>query len=69
MISDGVISGGMYTKVMTMMTALTAGVGQVRVLNANVASQLLLSDFIGTILADDQTSATKEANQWTDKLT
>jgi acetylglutamate kinase len=69
MINDGVISGGMYTKVMTMMTALTAGVGQVRVLNANACSQLLMTDEIGTVLTDDQTSITKEANQWTDKLT
>lgn len=68
MINDGVISGGMYTKVMTMMTALTAGVGQVRVLNANVASQLLLNEQLGTALTDDQTLAIKEANQWMDKL-
>jgi acetylglutamate kinase len=68
MINDGVISGGMYTKVMTMMTALTAGVGQVRVLNANVASKLLADENMGTALADDQTLATKEATPWTDKL-
>lgn len=69
MISDGVISGGMYTKVMTMMTALTEGVGQVQVLNANVASQLLQNEQLGTVLTDDQNLAIKGATQWITKLT
>ena len=78
MISDGVISGGMYTKVMTMMTALTEGVGQVRVLNANVASQLLQNEQLGTVLhsgsagvgelTDDQNLAIEGATQWITKL-
>lgn len=51
MIEEGVISGGMYTKVMTMMTALLSGIQQVRVLNANVASHLLTRENVGTLLA------------------
>lgn len=53
MIQEGVISGGMYTKVLTMISALQAGVQKVRVLNANAASALLQSragQDIGTLL-------------------
>lgn len=67
MIEAEVISGGMYTKVMTMMTALESGIQQVRVLNANVASQLLMNDEIGTLLSNDPAQAGKEVNEWTRK--
>lgn len=52
LIEDGIISGGMFTKVNAMMTALKAGVKQVRVLNASVASFALSSANIGTILTN-----------------
>ncbi len=54
MIEDGVISGGMYTKVKAMMTALTAGIKQVRVLHASFASLALTADHIGTLLTNIQ---------------
>jgi len=56
MIEEGVISGGMYTKVMTMMSALNAGIQKVRVLNANAASGILnphRGHEIGTLLAQN----------------
>lgn len=53
--ADGTISGGMFTKVKAMMTALRAGVKQVRVLNASYASQAL-AEAIGTLLTEVQTS-------------
>ncbi|HEY8270246.1 MAG TPA: acetylglutamate kinase [Pseudobdellovibrionaceae bacterium] len=68
MIEAEAISGGMYTKVMTMMTALSAGIPQVRVLNANVASQLLNNDEIGTLLSNDLPPARKEVTEWNQKL-
>ena len=51
MIADGTIHGGMFTKVKAMMTALSAGVKHVRVLNASFAS-LALAEAIGTLLTD-----------------
>ena len=69
MIADGVISGGMYTKVMTMIAALNAGVQQVRVLNASQASQLIGGQNIGTLLTDDTCNATKEVPTWNCKTT
>ena len=56
MIADGTISGGMYTKVKAMMTALNAGVKHVRVLNASVAGLALTTETIGTLLTEVQTS-------------
>lgn len=50
MIESGVIAGGMRTKVLTMMSALQAGVSQVRVVNATQASQLFATYRIGTAL-------------------
>lgn len=50
MIASGVISGGMFTKVKAMTTALDAGIRQVRVLHASFASQLLAARPIGTLL-------------------
>jgi len=72
MIEDEVISDGMYTKVMTMMTALNSGIQQVRVLNANVASHLLTNTKIGTLLVNNQSSDqphanNKEATVWMQK--
>ena len=52
MITDGTISGGMFTKVQAMMTALDAGVKQVRVLHASYAAQALNSEPVGTILTN-----------------
>lgn len=56
MIADGTISGGMFTKVKAMMTALSAGVKHVRVLNASVAGMALSTDLIGTLLTEVQTN-------------
>ena len=50
MIESGVISGGMFTKVKAMTTAIDAGIRQVRVLHASFASRLLASEAIGTLL-------------------
>ena len=50
MIEDGVISGGMFTKVSAMTTALKAGIKQVRVLHASKACMLLSAERIGTLL-------------------
>lgn len=65
MIDDGVISGGMCTKVRAMMIALVEGVKQVRVLNASNASQLLEGlpndERLGTLLVDPNAHQLKEA--------
>lgn len=68
MIENGVISGGMYTKVMTMMMALDFGVQQVRVLNANEASLLLVDHGIGTLLVDEKNTVHKDATAWMSKM-
>lgn len=52
MILEGTISGGMFTKVKAMMTALSAGIKYVRVLNASLASMALTAEVIGTILTE-----------------
>lgn len=62
LIEGGVITGGMYTKVTTMMTALYSGIEQVCVLNANRASQLLINQSIGTLLVDDESYTQKEVS-------
>ena len=41
MIQEGTISGGMFTKVSAMLSALSDGVGQIAVLNATTASEFL----------------------------
>lgn len=56
MIDDGTISGGMFTKVRAMMTALNAGVKYVRVLNAGNAGLALSPESIGTLLSEVQTN-------------
>ncbi len=65
MIDDGVVSGGMCTKVRAMMVALIEGVKQVRVLNAANASQLLDAlpndERLGTLLVDPNAHQMKEA--------
>lgn len=50
MISTGIISGGMSTKVKAMLTALNSGISQVRVLHASFSSLLLTAEKIGTVL-------------------
>ncbi len=61
MIEEGVISGGMCTKVLAMMTALEAGVDQVRVLHASFASQIFAQGpKIGTILSDPYNHTEKD---------
>ncbi|MGZ3691973.1 MAG: acetylglutamate kinase [Pseudobdellovibrio sp.] len=62
MIKSGVISGGMYTKVMTMMSALEAGIEQVRVLNASQASLILKSDSTGTLLVKELVKKDQDAS-------
>jgi acetylglutamate kinase len=68
MIDDGVILGGMYTKVMTMMAALHEGVRQVQVLNASVASSLTKEKCVGTRLSEEGPLAllnpTKDRSLW-----
>lgn len=54
MISDGVISGGMSTKVRAMMLALSSGLQQIRVLHASAAGELLVNEHVGTLLTDKQ---------------
>ncbi|MBY0452431.1 MAG: acetylglutamate kinase [Bdellovibrionaceae bacterium] len=53
LIADGTISGGMYTKVMTMLNAVQRGVGSVCVLNATAATTLLSTDFKGTTVLNE----------------
>lgn len=59
MITEGTISGGMFTKVQAMMMALDAGVKQVRVLHASNAAQALNSELVGTILTNISSVNTK----------
>lgn len=54
MIEDGVITGGMSTKVRAMMLALSSGLKQVRVLHASAADELLESKPVGTLLTEQQ---------------
>lgn len=50
MILEGVIYGGMATKVRAMVRAITKGVKQVQVLHATTASQLLKDNTVGTVI-------------------
>ena len=54
MIDDGIISGGMRTKVLAMISALDAGVRHVHVLNASVASHVLSQTKMGTLLKNSK---------------
>lgn len=49
LITDGTVSGGMYTKVQTVVDALKQGVSQVRILRGTKAYDGLWSDFVGTM--------------------
>ncbi len=49
LIENKVVTGGMYTKVLTIQDALMHGVPQVRVLNGKSAVDGLWSDYIGTM--------------------
>jgi acetylglutamate kinase len=62
MIDDGVISGGMFTKVSAMMTALAQGVEQVQVLNASAASRLSSQPKTGTTLRESKPLIEKDVN-------
>ncbi len=55
MIEDGTIHGGMFTKVKAMMTALSAGVKHVRVLNSSFAA-MALAEAVGTLLTEVSTT-------------
>jgi acetylglutamate kinase len=54
MIKEGVILGGMYTKVQAMVGALASGVEQVRVLHASQASEILTNKSVGTTLSNQE---------------
>lgn len=49
MIENGVVTGGMYTKVLTVIQALKAGVPTVRIMSGIDAGKGLWSDYIGTV--------------------
>lgn len=66
MVDDGTISGGMYTKVMTMLHGLREGIQEVRVINARKASLLLSEPDLGTSLVLN--NPLKDVNQWIRKL-
>lgn len=48
LLTSGQVTGGMYTKVTTMLEALNLGVSQVRVLHGSQAKLGLWSDYVGT---------------------
>jgi len=52
LLNNGSVSGGMYTKVTTMLEALNRGVSQVRVLHGSQANLGLWSDYVGTFCGD-----------------
>ena len=58
MIEQGVVSGGMCTKVLAMMSALRHGVAQVRVLNASASSGILSRAKVGTTLTESKVGTT-----------
>ncbi len=49
LVESKVVSGGMYTKVLTAIEALSAGVPQVRVMSGKESENGLWSDYIGTL--------------------
>ena len=50
LIENKVVTGGMYTKVLTVLDALKSGVAQVRVMSGRQAIDGLWSDFVGTVV-------------------
>lgn len=62
LIADGTISGGMYTKVMTMLNAVQTGVGRVCVLNAQATTSLLSDHFSGTTVINELNEARVQTN-------
>lgn len=56
LISEGVVSGGMYTKVQTVVDALKHGVSQVRILRGTNAYDGLWSDYVGTMCSRSSNS-------------
>lgn len=52
LVQSGVVSGGMYTKVLTVIEALEKGVAQVRIMGGHQARNGLWSDFVGTFCSD-----------------
>ncbi len=52
LIENGVVSGGMYTKVLTVLDALKNGVEQVRIMHGSEAKNGLWSDYIGTFCGE-----------------
>lgn len=53
LIDNGTVSGGMYTKVQTVVDALNHGVSQVRILRGTQAYDGLWSDFVGTMCRNE----------------
>lgn len=53
LINNGTVSGGMYTKVLTVVDALVHGVSQVRILRGTQAYDGLWSDYVGTMCRSD----------------
>jgi acetylglutamate kinase len=62
MINEGVISGGMCTKVLAMMAALEADVKQVRVMNGVNCSRVFTRIPVGTILSGGQRTQAKKVS-------
>lgn len=63
LIDDGTVSGGMYTKVLTVVDALVHGVSQVRILRGTQAYDGLWSDYVGTMCRSDLVTMCKSARQ------
>ncbi len=49
LVEDQVVTGGMYTKVLTVLEALNSGVEQVRIMSGRQAVDGLWSDLVGTV--------------------
>lgn len=62
LIAEGTISGGMYTKVMTMLNAVETGVGSVCVLHASAATSVLSAEFKGTTVLNETNSVSSKAD-------
>lgn len=57
LLNNGVVSGGMYTKVLTVVDALVHGVSQVRILRGTQAYDGLWSDYVGTMCKNENQEA------------
>lgn len=57
LITDGTVTGGMYTKVQTVVDALVHGVSQVRILRGTQAYNGLWSDYVGTMCKSNDSEA------------